>query len=450
MKTKFFLLITVLFFTFNFIYSQTNSIFSSAKFEKNNRDVLSLNMIKADKDYYSRAILEYELSKRIIAKFFKTKGDSLIFEESDKQNFRCAFKPPINLSDLKSGFQFRYYIFDNDNTSALNAFGIVNSELKKRSVYIVIDYLQYQDYQCVNLPKIRYAVGIRTEFRIEKLDINKKNKDDVNNINLSNIAASVQVGKLNANITMKTIGITGVNPRLNLPNNSTFDVQSYADYLKIIESVKNLPDISKDSVISYYPQLIPIMDTYRTSIGEINVASFEMQNEIEKKLKKLEKKKSSYIKFKNSTNPIEIEYLNIYNRKVEALVSESKSIEKTRLNLSIINEKLNNLDNYVDILDNTSELPGILKGTASTEYNECYELLYKTDSWPDAQKCFYDFNTNFPTYWDAHEITLLLKNSNKDNKIEILKQLKEKGAGTPTGAKNKIQNMIDSLKVKSE
>lgn len=445
MKTKIFSFILII-IQFSLFFSQNNYIFSSDKYENNNKDLLSLNMIKADRDYYSRAILEYEISKRYIAKYFIEKeGKMYSSEKGANTNEIYKYDIPKELHDLKTGFQFRYYIFDNENTSALNAFGIVNSDLKKKSIYIVVDYIQYSDFQITGVPKLRYAVGLRTEFRIEKLELNKKDKDNVKNINLSNIAASVQIGKLNANITMKTIGITGTKPRLNLPNNSTFDVQSYADYLKIIDTIRSLPD-KKDSTITYNPEIIPIMDTYRTSIGEINIASFDMQNELEKKLKKLEKQKKHYEQYKNSKDSIEAEYYKMYERKITSLIQESKQIERNRQSLNKINEKISSLDNFSSILDVVSDLPeGVqFQKSRKEEYEECYRYIYDLKL-NEAQKCFENFNNVNPNYWNAYELSQILKNE-KTIDVEKLQNIKTLKYMAPEGAAEKIQNLINKSK----
>ncbi len=278
---------------------------SLKKFAEKNKDLLSLNAIVADKTYYSQSILEYQIVKKLLAmnslvedvkendpitgkQFYKkvTVLPKVKYNTAENLNTKeCYFRLPETITDLSSGFQFRHYLFKGSNTTALQAFGILNNEFNKEDLYVIIDYIQYKDNTCQNLPTIRYAVGIRSEFKISSMNMNKKNDGDTNNLSIENLAASVQFDRLKVNISLKTIGLTGKAARLNIPSNTSFNVQTYGEYVKVIDFIRNHLDSADVS-----PELIPIMDAHRTSLADINTTAFDEILEIENRYRRYERK----------------------------------------------------------------------------------------------------------------------------------------------------------------
>lgn len=329
-----------------FFYSSCTINRGIKEFEKkekysSNSSVLGLNAINADYNYYTKAVLEYLLVKEIVEghskisygfskknpeeefKFNKlpvserdnymlehSKTQMLLFPSLEEYNDQkatdimmklkkegttpCFFDLPKTLEDLESGFQFNHYVFESSNRAALQAFGIVDSQINEKSLYIVTDYLQYKDVKCTGIPTIRYAVGMRAQFRISEIDT----KSDLSGIgSLAGLAAQVETNQRKVNITIKTIGITGIGSRLSIPSNTAFDVKTYSDYEKIIDFIRNLDDNKfivdstgkkqKDIIIS--PQIIPVMDDYRTTVEHTFYPLYESVELLESKLKSLEK-----------------------------------------------------------------------------------------------------------------------------------------------------------------
>ena len=142
--------------------------------------IFSIDAIQADKDFYTKAVLEHHFINQVFRDFSvedeenanekhlyavhknKKKSDSILLD--------CRFDAPKDIDDLKSGFQYRYYSFSSTNSAALQAFGITDIDHNFETKYLVIDYIQFQDISCSNIPTIRYAVGLRSELRIKKSD----------------------------------------------------------------------------------------------------------------------------------------------------------------------------------------------------------------------------------------------------------------------------------------
>ncbi|OCA71930.1 hypothetical protein BBI01_07165 [Chryseobacterium artocarpi] len=349
MKTILFLMMIVL---------GATTIIAQEKSEKSPN--IYINAITADQNYYDKAILNYKILNHVISRFgtidqvlpkekpllsllLKNKMDSIsvksykdsinkeilkrefcikngvptmkLFDVDGKDNIRdeqirklrqvgvekCFFQFPLMVKDLTSGFQFRHYVFDQDNTAAIKAFGI-NSTLGAKAKYIIIDYLQYTDNNCPGLPKIRHAIGIRAEITF----YNFSSKSNINISSLPAIAADAQINNKHVNISIKTIGITGLGAKFNIPNNTSFNVDTYADYQKIIDFIRTFkgdtPDninrntnlngnlIKHDSTILFKPQLIPVMDEYRVTDVITDDNSLDFIQSFEKKLKKVERK----------------------------------------------------------------------------------------------------------------------------------------------------------------
>lgn len=305
------------------------------------RDVLSINSVNADYDQYSRAIFNYRLTEKIISDygnggqpywFIEPNGDSILKIDLFK-NLPGSYQKliddtndslllaingltpsslivPNSLKDLDAGFQFSNYIFQSSNQAALKAFGIVNSNLELNSTYIVIDYLQFKDIAIQKFPSIRYAVGIRAEIRVDETKIDS----DIDIKSLSNLAAQVEIGNKSVNITIRTIGISGLESRMVIPNNTTFDVKTYSQFEQIIEFIRTLKDEPKDMVIS--PQRIPIVNTYSTSPEYSFFSRLEYLELLRKQANKLSRKERRNLK--NSIDSIYVEmFSDELNRRLE-------------------------------------------------------------------------------------------------------------------------------------
>ncbi|MFB9108505.1 hypothetical protein [Flavobacterium gyeonganense] len=437
----------------NFIYSQDEAW---EKFAKKNKDVLGLNAIVADKSYYSQAILEFLIVKQIIEKagenvfdipnsdpqskrlaniaipaekekIINLKGKHIIrlFDSKPSQNKTlsnaitdslgvapCEIVVPKTIQDLKSGFQFRHYLFKGDNKTALQAFGIINNEIKTSDLYVVIDYLQFQDCNCTGLPKIRYAVGVRSEFKISGIELNKGNEE--NSLSIEKLAARVEFGQIKVDISMKTIGITGKSARLNIPVNTSFDVQTYGEYTKVIDFIRNSIDEQDITKVMTQPELIPVMDEYRTSVSDINTAVFKELKIIQKKyIKELSDTSSDYI------DPMASSIEKIIK---ESLIEEIDHKNNKRKTLYGIDKKVNDLNRYLAILqytyspsnfeqqvntklreENKLDLGGGTVSSIQELYSDGFKLL-ENKKFPEALAKFREVYKVKPTYGNADEI----------------------------------------------
>jgi hypothetical protein len=233
--------------------------------------VFSVNAIQADEAYYTKAVLEYHLVNTVIKKFNPNGDENSVFISALNKNdsksivYNCSFDIPKGLKDLKSGFQYRYYLFSSNNTGALQAFGITDVKSDKETQYLVIDYIQFTDFKCTNLPTIRYAVGLRSELKFTKA---KTSIDITGKGGLSKLAAQVELGNAEVNFSLKTIGLTGKPARLNIPQGVSFNVTTYKDFQNSIEFLKNglesaeaIDDEQEKLMVN--PEIIPVMDEYR-------------------------------------------------------------------------------------------------------------------------------------------------------------------------------------------
>lgn len=386
-----------------FMYGQKEG---SKKF----KDVLDLDAIKSDQEFYSQAIIQFQILQKILPKYSiikhlppkeltnlplkrTTARDKPAFDidngaatvilfpnsdDSDDTNYetnpelnllgvdRCEYKLPLSLSDLDGGFQFNHYMFKSSNEAAINAFGILKNGYESESIYIVIDYIQYKDNFCTGLPKIRYGVGIRSEIRIS----NWSNKTDIKESSLASLAANAEINSLKVNITVKTIGITGLGSKLNIPNNTSFNVDTYADYQKIIDFIRTFDEKKKDSkenkkllsgkeaiypasvdsTIVFKPQLIPVMDEYRTSITQSFKPYYAALEDLEKRLKKLRRAKGRYQKYIKGDTKIDTAMVTIYEEKINSVIKEMEIIRDRKENLLNANIYNGDLERYVKLL----------------------------------------------------------------------------------------------------
>lgn len=355
------------------------------KFEKrdsyfDNSSVLGLNAINADYNYYTKAILEYLLIKEIVdgnsliyngtpklnpgsnklvtqvalfPKLNQSNSDDKIVTELKNNGVKyCFYDLPKTLKDLESGFQFNHYMFKSSNRAAMQAFGIVDSEVKESSLYIVTDYLQYKDINCTGLPTIRYAVGMRAQFRIAQTE----SESELQGVaSLAGLAAQVETNQKSVNITIKTIGITGIESRLSIPSNTSFDVKTYSDYEKIIDFIRNMKDTTEgdDMEILIHPQIIPVMDDYRTTIEHTFHPLYESIELLETKIKNMEKNDDiDKVAIQSVKNEITQIKLDLIQKEVQELMNNR---EKLILGNNIINDysKYTNLLLILNGLENS-------------------------------------------------------------------------------------------------
>ncbi|MDY8136083.1 hypothetical protein [Aquimarina sp. 2201CG5-10] len=372
-----FLKIIYVFTSILFIMSSCNS------YKKvTGNDIFSVNSIQADKDYYTKAVLEYHFinqvfkdfstdnlvdcvqqddkkkkkSKKYLKAVHKVKQDSLLLD--------CEFIVPSELDDLESGFQYRYYSFSSNNSAALQAFGITDIEHNSETKYLVIDYIQFKDYACSRIPTIRYAVGLRSELKIKKSNI--KAEVDLTKKGLAELAAKVELGEASINFSLKTIGLTGKPARLNIPQGVSFNVTTYKNYQNAIEFLKsNLQDKvdedEKGENLVINPELIPVMDEYRpntkNTIDAVSKNLIRIHKEIEKVKKKFKAKKSTNISTKSSKSDNKVngytydinvsetgnEIIKLYKKEIERLLTEQDALQ-------YINEQVYSIQQYKDFL----------------------------------------------------------------------------------------------------
>jgi len=359
--------------------NQGLSGFEKKKKFSENKSVLGLNSISADNSYYTKAVLDYLLVKKIIdgnsIDFFGMPEqlpvtpviDSLLVHKvvlfpklqsvyDSKSEFNletikniqnygvtdCTYDLPTSLNDLKGGFQFNHYIFRSSNRAAMQAFGIVNSEIKENTLYIITDYLQFQDINCSGIPVIRYAVGMRAEFRI----LGVASESELAEIgSLAGLAAQVETKKQQVNLTIKTIGITGIDSRLTVPSNTSFDVKTFSDYEKIIDFVRNLKSLKKENdnlIIS--PQIIPVMDEYRTTLNHSLYPLMESIELLEVKLSELKDEENISEEYKTMKK-------NINTLKLELLGTEVNKLIESRIQLIESDGVINNYNNVINLIE---------------------------------------------------------------------------------------------------
>ena len=265
------------------------------------QSLFSNNALLADQNYYTRAVMEYYFVNDFLGRFGEIKvapdpdnklddetlyNVKVIDEVIEDLEFKCAYKIPADLVDLDSGLQFRYYLFTGEARASMQAFGITDIDASNETTYIVIDYIQFKDVRCSHLPTIRYAVGLRSELKINRVSSDFQFQGAQS---LKNLAAQVELDQAEVFFSLKTIGITGLDARLNIPQGVSFDVTTYKDFQNSIEfiksefeSEKNVIDtiektstvtgeqeitlLKTDSRVNISPVIIPVLDDYRPNL----------------------------------------------------------------------------------------------------------------------------------------------------------------------------------------
>lgn len=323
----------------------------------------------SDQNYFTKVVLEYNINKTILAKYGRVNSSTIdpqnpskVYENpidvlslwlpeetniSDQPVYKkvCQFKIPKNLTDLNSGFQYKYYLFSNKSNAAMQAFGITDIESEKDIQYLVIDYIQFKDLECNVLPEIRYAVGLRSELKIKR--INDSLSFDIGLGKLADLAAQVQLGQAEVNFSLKTIGLTGTKSRLNIPQGVSFNVSTYRDFQNAIEFLKTDLDSIHDKNVS--PEIIPITDDYRPNIYNSIITLTEELERIGSLKHRIELNDSLDLNIKNqilNTLDIHASTMQKQNKSLVLADSSLRSISRLEKLISDINTptKLEALD----------------------------------------------------------------------------------------------------------
>lgn len=315
------------------IYSCTSTPISFTK----NKAVLENDVIYADEYYYSQAVNEYDAVRHILFGLSTIRngersllggllgsnnsGERALLE---KGYLNCTYIEPKKLNDLDGGFQFRQYFFTNENKAALNAFGIASSSVDSKRSYLVIDYLQYKDVSCYKIPTIRYAVGIRAELTIHDSKTIFKGSGVGS---LAGLAMDVENKRKKIDISIKTIGITGLDSRVPLPENNNFDIATFADLKAVITFLKTMKDKDDgDGGIRFSPQVIPVLDKYRANFESSIYANIDKMNLLQTSIEKnniddIEWKKSLLDTLKKHTK-------DLYCMEVKRVIENKKRLKE--------------------------------------------------------------------------------------------------------------------------
>ena len=365
------------------------------------RSVFANNAILADQNYYARAVMDYYMVNSIISGYGTvTEGDADPNDPLDKpfrgniQNIEiytdsvdieCYYKRPEKLSDLESGFQYRYYLFTGEAKASMQAFGITDIDASNETTYLVIDYLQFKDIKCKRLPKIRYAVGLRSELKINYFSSSFDFKGPQS---LKNLAAQVELDQAEVFFSLKTIGLTGADARFNIPQGVSFDVTTYKDFQNAIEFVKTKIDDAEDNLgqnksksLYVKPEIIPVMDDYRPNlratigpiVGEIEGLSKERNRILRYNNRKIDSiTKEKMVKLIDNEIGNIIEERTIYDKQYFDLsISVASDLKK------LVNKE-EKIKSYVrDIRDNESYNTG---NTFADFYQSTFELLQQQDA----------------------------------------------------------------------
>lgn len=368
--------------------------------------IFSIDAIQADKDFYTKAVLEHHFINRVFRDFSvgekkcdsthilrpsqKMKKKHLYAEHKSKADsilLDCRFDVPEDIEDLKSGFQYRYYSFSSTNSAALQAFGITDIDHNFETKYLVIDYIQFQDISCSNIPTIRYAVGLRSELRIKKSDT----KIDLTKKGLAELAAKVELGEASINFSLKTIGLTGKPARFNIPQGVSFNVTTYKNYQNAIEFLKsNLKEKMNDSVAAgerlyVNPELIPVMDEYRpntkNSIDALSKKLIQMHKEMDKVRRKFRIRRADSTS-RASNNVVLTEtgnqLLKFYKKQAEKVISNYDSVmDKTEEKDAILWGKLLGFQEKIDQIKNKFQIVNHDKIALTESGYEIIELYRK-------------------------------------------------------------------------
>lgn len=362
-------------------------VFNSCKVLNRNNETFSLftpDAIESNQNYFTKSVLEYHLINSAINKFGVVESKAItkmtaidttvlrremmtIFvpnpEESEEYYYsasplvECSYLIPKTLDDLESGFQYRYYVFSGKSSAAMQAFGVTDISGDVNAQYLVIDYLQFKDCKCEDLPTIRYAVGIRSELKISS----RNSVAEIDGIgSLSGLAAKVELGQTEVNFSLKTIGVTGLESRLNIPQGVSFDVTTYKDFQNSIEFIKNRIG---DSTVNIHPELIPVMDGYRPNtkaslsyMADEITDLYELKNRI---------KKNDLLDITDKDNLISM------------VDSQITNIFEQRRTLNEVDRQLYSLDKYEKILSATTNK----KAAKFNRYSEDLEES-EFDEWP--------------------------------------------------------------------
>lgn len=282
----------------------------------------------------------------------------------------CEFPVPVDLDDLKSGFQFRHYAFSGTDKAAMQAFGITDTEYESSSQFLVTDYIQFQDCKCAGLPKIRYAVGIRSQLKISRTEVNQS----IENIGgLSGLAAQAELGRMEVDISVRTIGMTGLASRFNIPKNVSFDVDVYKDFQNLIDFVRHLQD-SSDSPpvpvepIEYHPELIPVMDEYRTTFEHSFNPYYESIQQTRKQYEKFQKKVDAPDSWVNADTAAKAEMLRfpqhykgdlnlyMYIMQSKSILDRLEFLDRQRVDLVSGNQSINDFSKYNRLYEELNNL----------------------------------------------------------------------------------------------
>ncbi|MFN8395514.1 MAG: hypothetical protein U0176_12805 [Bacteroidia bacterium] len=161
----------------------------------------------------------------------------------------CAFPLPLGVSDLTTGFEFKYNLLSSDASGSIQVLGFGGGNYSRKAVHVVIEFMQKRSFNCEK-DTVTFGAGLIALLSIER----QSGKIDVTN--LPQVAASVTLGKLKASYSLRTIGITGPVALQVLPTNFEFDTDSYKEFYKVMDLVKNLYE-SDPAKLNITPQLLP-------------------------------------------------------------------------------------------------------------------------------------------------------------------------------------------------
>lgn len=416
MKSK-----TLIVFLIFFSFSSCNSLKEIQK--KNETSVFTPDALNADQNYFTKAVLEYHLVNAILKKYGKIISDTIDPDDPSKilndsinimslnypnvdnliDTVRCKYKIPQVLSDLNSGFQYRYYLFSGKSVASMQAFGItdINTDIERQ--YLIIDYLQYKDCKCSNLPDIRYAVGLRSELKIS----NSSSDIDFNGIgSLANLAAKVQLGQTEVNFSLKTIGLTGYESRFNIPQGVSFDVTTYKDFQNAIEFLKEKLDDS-DTTLIIHPEIIPIMDDYRPNFKNTVYGLTEEIISLSKMKSKIKKNN-------------EIDSLN-KSKLIAHIDNEISNLIDNRTELDDINDRLWQISRYYKLIQELSpQQEKLINRVYNLQANNDYEDIFGSDNLYSAYNNLVNLDGQLKNQF---EIIYLFSDITLDGYSEFLKKI---------------------------
>lgn len=167
--------------------------------------------------------------------------------ETIKIDGGCEVLVPKSVEDLDSGLEFKYTVLQGDASGSLKLLGFGSLSANKKMTYVVIEYMQYKNCSCAKTG-VSFGAGLRAVLSV------KKWKGNAESVNLPKIAGEVSAGKMTASLSVTTVGLTGQGAIDALPSNLEFNVESYTEFLKVMDMVSNMYDPSKVNVV---PQVLP-------------------------------------------------------------------------------------------------------------------------------------------------------------------------------------------------